>query len=236
MPLGVPREGHSGISNRRASTALQAAPAKSEARARFRSAISAGALAAPRAGVRLPFCGCGGSCLAAFWGPVSTGANGEYHLCTPTWSPGVPAAGSREGSAQYLCRLPPLIAVSREARRSLISTSGCSSTFDLRMCLTCLLARPRGVPSSRGTPRRVLAGRTLHSLSVQPALPQALGSLFPYPGRPLPRPRPAPSTPTSPGRLRPATGPHPALGSDPSVPCSACFLDHASCFASACTA
>lgn len=84
---------------------------------------------------------------------------------------------------------------------------------------------PQGAPPA---PR--LSVRAQHCLRpLCFALRPALCCLFPSPGRPHPRPRPAPNPPTSPragfGHLRPAAWPHSSMGSDPSVPCSACFLD-----------
>ena len=81
-------------------------------------------------------------------------------------------------------------------------------------------ARPSGVPRGPATSTGSLASQRHPGLCCP----------FPSPGRPHPRPRPAPNPPTSPpragfGHLRPAAWPHSSMGSDPSVPCSACFLD-----------
>lgn len=137
---------------------------------------------------------------------------------------------------------------SREAVGSLISIHGSGSAFRTpRVRLTCPSVRPQErslfvglfalgsrVPltAPQGSPPApLLAVRAQHCLRpLCFALRPALCCPFPSPGRPHPRRRPAPNPPTSPpragfGHLRPAAWPHSSMGSDPSVPCSACFLD-----------
>lgn len=189
------------------------------------------------------------SCCPAQAPTVSRRGGPGALLRAPTWSPGIPAAGSWGGAASHLSaptptsvgclgggQRIPCFYCRRQPRRP--DATG-ALYLPLRKAPTGLSdAAPCAPPPGCAPP-----GGALRPAPLAAALRPAPCSPFLSRRRPLARPRPAPSTRASPpagvGRLRPAAGPRPAAGSDPSVPCSACFLDRrrkACRFASACSA
>ena len=156
--------------------------------------------------------------------PPTSGRRPPGRRIDPSFLPPAPAQPSRAGG----CALPACRQGS-QGRRLFVGHLALGSRVPR--------TAPQGAP-----PAPLLAARGQHRLRpLRSALQPALSCLFPSSGRPLTWPRPGPNPPTSPGagfgRLRPAAWPQPAVGCDPSVPCSACFLDlrpNVACFASAC--
>lgn len=169
-----------------------------------------------------------------------------------TWGPGIPAARVWGGSAPYVSRSAPRVGVLPGSGKTPHFYPQLQPSFpDPASAPYLPLGKPlRGARPSVGhrtlcspvpphsTPWR-LGGQLAHSAPPRLCAPTRAQLPLTFPRAPPPPAPPGPSTPTSTladlGRLRPAAWPYTAEGSDPSVSCSACFLDgrpNASHFAS----